>query len=178
MLHSKDIIHTNFAPESIFLRESDPSKMCFLNLYHCSWNPKTLLKDTPFATGIEGLEDNLSLFDLRTRNKNFVSPEQLAIFEELTDLAIIEGNSKIDEDSYQIQEFFLLKRHQRERGVTKLSDIYSIGAIIFKLLMGRAPTLSLAQYISEYNLHLSDGSTNVYETPYFMKDFIVSDDMC
>lgn len=178
MLHSLDIVHTNLAPEQIFLRNSDPSQMCFLNLYHCSWKPKVLLKGTPYATGIDGLDDNLSIFDLRTRNRNYVSPEQLAIFEQLTDLTVVDGSSKIDEESYEIQEFLLMKKHLKSNGISKLCDIYSIGALIFKLLMGRAPTLHLAKYINQNNLHELEGSKNVYETPFFMKDFIVSDDMC
>jgi len=38
VLHEKDIIHTNLNPENIFLVEKDINRMCFLNLYHCSWN--------------------------------------------------------------------------------------------------------------------------------------------
>ena len=49
-------------------------------------------------------------------------------------------NGKLDPDSYEIQEFLLLKKYQRTNGISKLSDIYSIGAIMFKLLLGRAPT--------------------------------------
>jgi serine/threonine protein kinase len=63
LLHSKNIIHSNFNPNEIFLREKSVDKMCFLNLYSCSW-------DTLNAIGIflpnEG--DNLSIYDVRTRN--------------------------------------------------------------------------------------------------------------
>jgi hypothetical protein len=67
-LHSRGIVHTNLAPESIFMLDGDIDQMCFLNLYHASWNPKQLLKGSPMETGISGLEDNPSLYDCRTRN--------------------------------------------------------------------------------------------------------------
>lgn len=74
-LHSRDIVHTNLSPENIFLLDGDTEQMCFLNLYHASWDPKKLLKGSPMETGLDGLEDNLSLYDCRTRNQNYVAPE-------------------------------------------------------------------------------------------------------
>ena len=111
--------------------------MCFLNLYHVSWKSKEILKNTGFQG--PDYEDNLSLYDIRTRNANYVSSEQIKIFEEMTQIAMMK-NGKLDPDSYEIQEFLLLKKYQRTNGISKLSDIYSIGAIMFKLLLGRAPT--------------------------------------
>jgi len=46
-------------------------------------------------------EDNLSLFDVRTRNINFVSPEQLQIGQELAEI-VSQRNGKIDMDSFEI----------------------------------------------------------------------------
>ena len=37
VLHQKNIIHTNLNPENIFLVDNQITKMCFTNLYHCSW---------------------------------------------------------------------------------------------------------------------------------------------
>jgi len=37
VLHSNNIVHTNLNPENIFLIDKEITKMCFLNLYHCSW---------------------------------------------------------------------------------------------------------------------------------------------
>lgn len=49
---------------------------------------------------------------------------------------------------------------------------------MFKLLLGRAPTQSISKYIAENNLHETSANNNVYEIPYFFKDFILSNDMC
>jgi serine/threonine protein kinase len=49
-------------------------------------------------------------------------------------------NGKIEADTYDIQEYLVVKKCQFPLKITKLCDIYSIGAIIFKLLIGRAPT--------------------------------------
>jgi serine/threonine protein kinase len=149
LLHQRNIVHTNLSPEHIFLRKGDINKMCFLNLYHVSWKSKEILKNTGFQG--PDYEDNLSLYDIRTRNANYVSSEQIKIFEELMQIAMLK-NGKLDPDSYEIQEFLLLKKYQRTNGISKLSDIYSIGAIMFKLLLGRAPTQHISKYIAEHNL--------------------------
>jgi len=82
--------------------------MCFLNLYHVSWKSKDVLKNTGFYG--PDYEDNLSLYDIRTRNANYVSSEQIKIFDELTQIAMMK-NGKLDPDSYEIQEFLLLKKY-------------------------------------------------------------------
>lgn len=61
------------------------------------------------------------------------------MFDELAQIAM-QKNGKVDLKSYQIQEFLLMKKNERTIGITKMCDIYSIGAIMFKLLLGRAPT--------------------------------------
>ena len=87
-------------------------------------------------------------------------------------------NGLINEQTYDIQEFMILKQNKKPKQITKLCDIYSIGAIIFKLLLGRAPTLQISQFIADNNLHETTPDSNVYEIPYFFKDFILSNDMC
>jgi len=48
VLHDEHLIHTNLCPQEIFLKDGDIEQMCFLNLYHASWNPKKVLKiDVP-----------------------------------------------------------------------------------------------------------------------------------
>mgnify|MGYP001949958837 CR=1 FL=1 len=74
LLHKHDIVHTNLNPDTILLREGDYNKMCFRDLYHCSWNTRKLLKDYSITPD---LEDNISLLDTRTRNRDYLSPEQL-----------------------------------------------------------------------------------------------------
>ena len=48
MLHEQHLIHTNLCPQEIFLKDKNIDQMCFLNLYHTSWNPKQVLNiDVP-----------------------------------------------------------------------------------------------------------------------------------
>jgi len=72
ILHNKNIVHTNLNPNNIFLVDGQINKMCFLNLYHCSWQTQELMNNSNI--GME-FEDNISLFDTRTRNKMYISPE-------------------------------------------------------------------------------------------------------
>jgi serine/threonine protein kinase len=58
-----------------------------------------------------------------------------------------------------------------------MCDIYSIGAIIFKLLTGQAPSSKISKDISEKRLHANTPSQNVFNVPIFFKDFILSNDM-
>jgi len=70
LLHSNKIIHTNLCPDEIFLRDEKLDQMCFTNLYHASWNAKEVLKiDLPF------MAETTLKFDIRTRNKVYISPE-------------------------------------------------------------------------------------------------------
>lgn len=70
LLHSNKIIHTNLCPEQIFLRDQQIDQMCFTNLYHASWNAKEVLKiDLPH------MAETTLKFDIRTRNKTYISPE-------------------------------------------------------------------------------------------------------
>jgi hypothetical protein len=41
-------------------------------LYHCSWKTQEILSNTNLGPLCE---DNLSIYDARTRNKNYISPE-------------------------------------------------------------------------------------------------------
>lgn len=46
------------------------------------------------------------------------------------------------------------------------------------MLLGHAPSPSISQYIADNNLHETSPDSNVYEVPYFFKDYILSNDMC
>lgn len=48
ILHLNNIVHTNLAPENIFLRDASINSMCFLHLYHASWKAKDILKNTGY----------------------------------------------------------------------------------------------------------------------------------
>lgn len=81
-LHSKEILHTNLNPAEIFLRDKSLDKMCFLNLYYCSWNTQNTI-----GIPLTEYEDNLSLFNIKMRNTQYISPEQLQVGEELEAIA-------------------------------------------------------------------------------------------
>ena len=67
-------------------------------MYHCSWKPNELLEHMNLG---KEYEDNISLFDTRTRNKHYISPEQLEIGHELASI-VQKKNGKIDIDTYDI----------------------------------------------------------------------------
>jgi len=62
-LHQKNIVHTNLCPAEIFLRDKDINQMCFLDLFHCSWETEQVL-----GIHLSDDGDNLSVYDVRTRN--------------------------------------------------------------------------------------------------------------
>ena len=53
--------------------------MCFLNLFHAHWNTNDLvaaLKEHGQEVNLgQEFKVNLSIYDIRTRNKHFISPE-------------------------------------------------------------------------------------------------------
>lgn len=62
--------------------------------------------------------------------------------------------------------------------LSKQADVYSVGAILFRLLLGVPPTLDISEYISKKRLELKRPSDNVFEVPFFLKDYIISNEMC
>ena len=59
--------------------------MCFLNLFHAHWNTNDLvaaLKEHGQEVNLgQEFKVNLSIYDIRTRNKYFISPEQALMSE-------------------------------------------------------------------------------------------------
>ena len=82
MLHNQKLVHTNLCPREIFLREGDIEKMCFLSLYHTSWSPSQVL-----GIDLPNVSETTLRFDMRTRNTEFISPEQAKIGKELQAIA-------------------------------------------------------------------------------------------
>ena len=39
VLHSQNIVHSNFNPSEVFLKDKSLDRMFFMNLYYCSWDP-------------------------------------------------------------------------------------------------------------------------------------------
>jgi hypothetical protein len=132
VLHSKKIVHTNLTPSTIFLRGRDISRMCFTSLYHCCWQTKETLKNFNID---DEYEDNISLFDTRTRDVEFISPEQINLGSELAEI-VYQRNGRIDETQHEVQDFINSNFAQKSSKINLKSDIYSLGAILFKLLTG------------------------------------------
>ena len=62
--------------------------------------------------------------------------------------------------------------------INKQCDIYAIGAILFRLLLGVPPSPEIAEHIAKNRLSDKTPKSNVYEVPYFLNDFVLSNDMC
>jgi serine/threonine protein kinase len=65
----------------------------------------------------------------------------------------------------------------KQNKITKRSDIYAIGAIIMKLLLGQPPTQQILKFISENKLQEITPGDNIFKIPPFFEDFIISNDM-
>lgn len=109
---------------------------------------------------------------MRTRNTEYISPEQAKIGKELQEIANLH-NGKIDSFSADVNELFATNSQK----ITEHCDIYSIGAILYSLLLGEAPDPSVSQRIFEENMHLDSPENNVYHIPYFLENRIVSNEM-
>lgn len=75
-------------------------------------------------------EDNISLFDNRTRQKDYISPEQIQLGKDLADI-VLQRNGKIDDNIHEVQDFINQNFGQKQNKVNKKSDIFALGAILF-----------------------------------------------
>lgn len=62
--------------------------------------------------------------------------------------------------------------------INKQCDIYSIGAILYRMLIGTPPPHEVSEHISKKRLNQRSPTSNVYEVPYFFQGYILSNDMC
>ena len=62
--------------------------------------------------------------------------------------------------------------------ITKKSDIYSLGAILYKIIIGVPPPAKVPQLIGQKRLHEHVPQQNVYEVPFFAQNRVLSNDMC
>ena len=95
---------------------------------------------------------------------------------ELADIAY-QRNGKIDETQHEVQDFYASNFNQKQNKITQQCDIFSIGAIIFQLLLGQPPSQKTIKFINDNRLHENTPKGNVYKVPPFFKDYILSNDM-
>ena len=62
--------------------------------------------------------------------------------------------------------------------MNRQSDIYSIGAIMFRLLLDSPPPKEVSEYIFANKMHKENPESNVYNIPYFCENFIMSNELC
>jgi len=90
-LHAREIVHTNLNPQEIFLRGRSVEDLCFQNLFFCQWDAKKLLPFRALQTSasekvLPNEHENLSCFNTKIRNKEYIAPEQVAHGHKLDDL--------------------------------------------------------------------------------------------
>lgn len=83
-------------------------------------------------------------------------------------------NGKLDETNPDVIEYQMTNKIK----INKQCDVFSIGAILYRLLLSVPPSLTLAEYIAKKRLNEKSPDSNVYEVPYFFKDYILSNDIC
>ena len=112
VLHKLKVMHSNINPSSIYLLERDIQKLAFLDLELAIWDPVTILgSDNPYFQQLEG-----DKYDTTFRDEEFLAPEHKAFA-----------------DEYQATGAIPVK------SISEQCDLYSIGAILFTALTGKAP---------------------------------------
>ena len=89
-LHSRDVVHSNLCPGELFLKGRSIESLSFVGLYNCLWDAHKVLE---MKSGIMGTgsvlphdKQNLSRYNLRVRNCDYISPEQIMLGQELEEL--------------------------------------------------------------------------------------------
>jgi hypothetical protein len=82
-LHSREVVHSSLCPDEIFLKGRSLENLCFVGLYNCLWDSNKVLgmKSGVMGTGsvLPHDKENLSRYNLRVRNCDYVSPEQIML---------------------------------------------------------------------------------------------------
>ena len=93
------------------------------------------------------IKETVTKIDIRTRQAAYLSPEHLEIGKKLKEI-IAPVNDWINPSEPQIVN--LLAKSQLL--ITKQCDIYSIGAILYKMLLGEVPSPDCGNKIGEQKL--------------------------
>lgn len=156
-LHELNIAHTNICPETVYLMEGEIENLAFQDLYHAVWDSKSHLQ---CDTVPSYLKQTAATFDNSTRHPQFVSPEILAISTVLNKL-VTQNVGRFDLQSEKMTDFYSQMQHK----VTLRSDLFSLGAILFKLVTGTTPSLAFCKNIVEESLLLAAPSDDTFELP-------------
>ena len=99
-----------------------------------------------------------------------MSPEQIELGEKF-DIILREHNGKIDMEKPELFDFY----NQAKKRLSVAWDIFSIGVILFRCLIGSTPPQSFYESLSK--LDDSKPSDNLYNCPSFLQKYVLSNDM-
>ena len=191
-LHSRGIIHTNLNPCEIFFKiPDDLDSLCFNSLYYCSWDPNKLLKKR-----IPNTDDNPSIYDLTLRRKEYLSPEHIEFGEKFEQIgkenniySIFGLENSLNQMPMNNSDYFEntsfeesnMKIMNKMEKLTFSCDIFSLGIILFRCLIGVTPPPSFYESVSEYvkaeETSEKKPTDNIYSPPAFLHKYILSDGM-
>lgn len=115
--------------------------MCFLNLYHASWDTVDV-----FKKNLPNVRETLTKVDIRTRNASYLSPEYLAVGEMMKN--IIDRHEGAEIVSHEGSRLL----NKSASVVTVQCDIFSVGVILYRLLLGETPEPSLPAKLNALNM--------------------------
>lgn len=67
---------------------------------------------------------------------------------------------------------------ENEYKISHKCDLYSIGAILYRCLLGQAPIAKISEQIATERMHKQSPEANIYEEPFFVKGRVLSNQMC
>lgn len=81
---------------------------------------------------------------MRTRSDQYISPEQVQMGQELMEIAIAH-NGRMDPESQQVMDFL----QENAVKISQKCDLYSLGAILYRCLLGEAPKPAISEHIAK-----------------------------